>query len=36
VPALTPGTEEEWRALAAAHFDGAVVLGDDLLTVAVG
>lgn len=36
VPALVPGTEDEWRARAAAHFDGEVVLGDDLLRVEVG
>jgi ribonuclease Z len=36
VPALLPGAEEEWRALAAAHFDGRVELGDDLLVVRVG
>jgi len=30
VPPLTPGDEEAWRALAAAHFSGAIVLGDDL------
>jgi ribonuclease Z len=35
VPALVPGAEDEWRALAAEHFDGRVELGDDLLTVAV-
>ena len=29
------GTEDDWRALAAAHFDGAIELGDDLHTVAV-
>lgn len=36
VPALVPGTEDEWRAVAAQHFDGEVVLGDDLLSVQVG
>jgi hypothetical protein len=25
-----PGAEDEWRALAAAHFAGSIVLGDDL------
>ena len=34
VPPLIPGDEEAWRALAAAHFGGEVVLGDDLTTVA--
>jgi hypothetical protein len=28
-----PGTEDEWRALAAAHFAGDIVLGDDLTSV---
>ncbi|HVX19598.1 MAG TPA: ribonuclease Z [Acidimicrobiales bacterium] len=35
VPALVPGDEDAWRALAAPHFDGRVELGDDLLTVQV-
>ena len=35
VPALVPGDEEAWRAIAAEHFDGAIELGDDLLTVTV-
>ncbi len=35
VPALPPGQEDEWRALAAAHFDGEVVLGDDLTTISL-
>jgi ribonuclease Z len=35
VPALQPGQEDEWRALAAAHFDGPIVLGDDLTAVEV-
>jgi ribonuclease Z len=30
VPPLVPGEEEAWRALAAAHFTGEIVLGDDL------
>jgi ribonuclease Z len=33
VPGLAPGQEDEWRSLAAAHFDGEIVLGDDLTTV---
>ena len=33
VPPLFPGQEEEWRALACAHFDGDIVLGDDLTAV---
>jgi ribonuclease Z len=36
VPAPGPGSEEEWIALAAAHFDGEVVLATDLLTLEVG
>jgi ribonuclease Z len=36
VPPLMPGQEDEWRALAAAHFDGPIVLGDDLTTVTAG
>ncbi len=36
VPAMPMGgTEDEWRALAAAHFGGAIELGDDLHTVAI-
>lgn len=30
VPPLRPGQEDEWRSIAAEHFDGAIVLGDDL------
>ena len=33
VPAMQPGQEDEWRALAAAHFTGTIVLGDDLTFV---
>ena len=33
VPALTGETFGEWHSLAAAHFDGEIVLGDDLTTV---
>jgi ribonuclease Z len=33
MPAPFPGTEDEWRELAAAHFDGDIVVGDDLTTV---
>jgi ribonuclease Z len=36
VPALAPGDEDQWRALAAEHFDGTIALGDDLLTVTIG
>ena len=30
VPAIAPGQEEQWRALAAAEFDGRIELGEDL------
>jgi ribonuclease Z len=33
VPPMAPGDADAWRALAMAHFDGEVVLGDDLTTV---
>ena len=36
VPPMLPGTEEEWRALAAAHFGGRIELGEDLHRVEVG
>ena len=36
VPPMQPGAEEEWRAIAAAHFDGPIELGDDLHRVVVG
>jgi ribonuclease Z len=36
VPAPQPGTEPEWLALAAAHFDGNVILARDLLSLEVG
>jgi len=32
VPPMAPGQEDEWRAIAAAHFTGEIVLGDDLTT----
>jgi len=35
VPAIAPGQEDEWRALAAAHFERQIELGDDLHTVDV-
>jgi ribonuclease Z len=35
VPAVVPGQEEQWRALAAAEFSGRIELGDDLLRVSV-
>jgi ribonuclease Z len=36
VPALVPGQEDQWRALAATEFGGRVELGDDMHTVHVG
>jgi ribonuclease Z len=33
VPAVQPGQEDEWRALAAPHFDGDIVLGPDLTSI---
>lgn len=33
VPAMQPGTEEDWRRLAAEHFTGTIVLGPDLTAV---
>ena len=36
VPAVQPGTEDEWRDLAREHFDGEVVVGDDGITVEAG
>lgn len=35
VPAIQPGAEDEWRALAAAHFAGQIVLGPDLTSIEV-
>jgi ribonuclease Z len=35
VPAIAPGQEEQWRALAAAEFGGRIELGDDLHRVEV-
>jgi ribonuclease Z len=35
VPAIAPGQEEQWRALAAAGFGGRIELGDDLHRVDV-
>lgn len=32
VPSMQPGQEDEWRARAAAHFPGEIILGDDLTT----
>lgn len=35
VPAIAPGQEDDWRALAAKHFDRQIELGDDLHRVEV-
>ncbi len=35
IPGIPPGQEAEWRARAAAHFEGEVVLGDDLTSVSL-
>ncbi|WP_166905407.1 ribonuclease Z [Mycobacterium sp. DL440] len=35
VPAIAPGTEDQWRALAASEFDRQIELGDDLHRVQV-
>lgn len=35
VPPLVPGQEDQWRARAAAEFDGRVELGNDLLRISV-
>jgi len=35
IPAIAPGQEEQWRALAAAEFDGPIELGDDLHRIEV-
>lgn len=35
VPAPKRGQEDEWRALARPHFDGEIILGDDLTMVTV-
>ncbi|MBK5222475.1 MAG: ribonuclease Z [Acidimicrobiia bacterium] len=36
VPAPAPGAEDEWLTLAAAHFDGDIVIGPDLTKVTTG
>jgi ribonuclease Z len=35
VPAIAPGQEDEWRALAATEFSRQIELGDDLHRVEV-
>jgi ribonuclease Z len=36
VPAPAPGSESEWEALARNHFEGTVVVAQDLTTLEVG
>jgi len=36
VPPLLPGQEDDWRAQAAAHFAGEIVVANDLTTVTAG
>ncbi len=33
IPGMAKGSEDEWSSLAAEHFAGRIVLGDDLTTV---
>ena len=35
VPPIQPGQEDEWRSIAARHFSGEIVLGDDLTTTSI-
>lgn len=35
VTTIFPGSEAEWRDLAAAHFDGEIVVAEDLMTLDV-
>ena len=35
-PAVAPGMEDEWRALASSVFDGEVVLGEDIQRLTIG
>jgi ribonuclease Z len=35
IPGLQRGQEDEWRSIAAAHFSGEIVLGDDLTSTTV-
>ena len=36
VPPMAPGQEDQWRAIAAAHFAGEIVLGPDLTRASAG
>lgn len=36
IPTPAPGSADEWTAIAAAHFDGTIVWGEDLTVVEVG
>jgi hypothetical protein len=33
VPAMQPGSEQEWIAIAAAHFAGEIIVGPDLTVI---
>jgi ribonuclease Z len=35
IPTPAPGSAEEWRAIAAAYFDGEIVVGEDLTALSV-
>lgn len=35
IPTPGPGSEDEWTAIAREHFDGTIVFGEDLTTIAV-
>ncbi len=35
VPAMQPGSEEDWKSVAARHFSGPIVLGPDLTSVEI-
>lgn len=35
IPGLQRGQEDEWRSIAAAHFSGEIVLGDDLTSTSI-
>lgn len=35
VPAMQPGSEEEWKAIAASEYDGPITLGPDLTSIEI-